>query len=164
MDDEIYQQLMNASLRLLSIRPRSNKEIADYLYRKTQHEHDDVVDRVIMRLTELGYADDLKFAGWFTSQRQSRKPKGDRFIENELKQKGVSPDIIDTVLKSSDAGSQKDLAIKSVSRKIHLWGKLPLFEFKNKIYTFLARQGFDQDTIRAVIDETIQKSYNNGDE
>jgi regulatory protein len=164
MDDDLYQQLLNAVFRLLSIRPRSIKEIRDYLIKKTEHTHEDTVDRVIIRLTELGYADDLKFAQWLISQRQGHKPKGNRFVENELKTKGVAPEIITQVIEDETEISQKDLARTAVAKKLTLWSKLPVLERKNKIYGFLGRQGFDSDTIRTVIDEATQKDYNNGEE
>jgi regulatory protein len=164
MDDDLYQKLINAVFRLLSIRPRSIREIRNYLDKKTEHSDSDTVNQVMVRLTELGYADDYKFAQWLVSQRQGHKPKGDRFIQNELKLKGVSPDIISHVFEDPVDLSQKDLALKAVSKKLSLWAKLPIFERRQKLFTYLMRQGFSGDTAKTVIDEVIGKSYNNTEE
>jgi regulatory protein len=161
MEESSYEKLINAVLRFISVRPRSRKEINDYLVKKNSPK--DVLDRVMVRLTELGYADDLKFSQWLFESRQSHKPKGNYFIEHELKSKGVAKDIINAVVQNSGQLSQTDLAKTAISRKLSIWSKLPTALQKRKIYGYLGRQGFDSDTIQTVIDEVMQKSYNSGE-
>jgi regulatory protein len=164
MDNELYEKLLNSSFRFLSIRPRSRKELQDYLAKKTKSESLATIDKVIERLTQLGYVDDLKFSEWLVDQRQSHKPKGKRFIEHELQTKGIAKDIILLVTQPNAEKPQKDLALTAVSKKLHLWDKLTDMEKKQKIFAYLARQGFEMETIRTVIDEITQKSYNNFEE
>jgi regulatory protein len=166
-DDELYERLVNAVFRFLSVRPRSRKEIADYLRKKTSKNESDtsaVIEKVINRMTELGYIDDFKFAQWWVEQRQAFKPKGDQFIKRELMVKGVDRDLIDQALTQSDTSSQKELALTAVRKKLPLWSKLPLIMQKQKLYSFLGRQGFDSDTIRSTIDEVTGKDYNSQEE
>ena len=109
MKSEEYQRLIDSAFRYLSFRPRSEKEIADYLQKKNP----DIVDAVITRLRELGYVDDVKFAQWWIRVRQGRKPKGMQLIIYELLSKGVTRDVIEQVL-SSEMENQEELAKKGL--------------------------------------------------
>lgn len=147
---EYYPLLVEAGIRYVSFRPRSEKEIREHLVKKLQkHQISDstLLDRVITRLRELDYVNDEKFAAWWVDQRQSHKPKGTRLLTRELNAKGVSVEI-----KQSD---EVGLAGTALSKKLALWGKLPKLEQKKKIYGFLGRRGFTSDTIHRVIDELV---------
>ena len=47
------------------------------------------------RLAELGYVDDAAFARWWGEQRDRHSPRGLRMIEAELRQRGVSREVIE---------------------------------------------------------------------
>ena len=123
-----------------------------------------VVENVLTRLTELGYVDDVKFASWWISQRNSNRPMGLRALQFELQSKGISPGATATaytaIQQSSDGESDVDLAKKAVQRKIVLWSYLPIIEQKKKIYSFLSLRGFGSDSIGKIIDEIGKKAYN----
>ncbi|MBI3955893.1 regulatory protein RecX [Candidatus Gottesmanbacteria bacterium] len=148
--DEIYAKLLESSIRFVSFRPRSEKEFKYFLLKKLQRRKISdvrIIDRVLTRLRELGYADDAKFVSWWVDQRQSHKPKGARLIARELKAKGISLDI--------DTHDEVALARRAVEKKLLLWHKLPKLEQKKKLYGFLGRRGFDGETIHRVIDELV---------
>jgi regulatory protein len=169
MDAEIYEKLLNGALRFVSFRPRSEKEIRDYLLKvlkKYQTGSVSDADTVFNRLTELGYADDLKFALWWISARVSTKPKGFKLIKYELLEKGVKSGIIDLALNNFKNSPDRDpdieiiAARKAIRSKLPLYAKLPPNEAKIKVYSYLSRRGFDSDTIRRIIDENFTKDYN----
>lgn len=154
-EDDIYQTLLNASFRFLSFRPRSAKEIEDFLHKKTKSMYVDsgVFKRVTDRLVELGYIDDAKFAAWWIEARQKTKPKGMRLIIQELKQKGIA--IMDIVEAPED-----DIALRAIQKKREVWKRLPKLEQKKKIYDYLGRRGFTSGVIFRVIDSIVGKGYN----
>src|SRR3989344_2049706 len=147
---EVYERLMAAGIRFVSFRPRSEKEILDFLHKKLSKSHTTapkVLDQVIIRLRELGYVDDEKFAAWWVDQRTGRKPKGKRVIEQELKQKGIEADIrID----------EKTLAVRAIQKKLPVWKIMPLLKRKKKISEYLYRRGFDWNVIGRVVDEVLE--------
>ncbi|MEK9143776.1 MAG: regulatory protein RecX [Patescibacteria group bacterium] len=154
--DDLYAKLLQSSIRFVSFRPRSEKEFKYFLLKKLARFSVipaqagiqlSVIDRVILRLRDLGYADDAKFVSWWINQRQSHKPKGMRLIAQELKDKGI--EVRDLKL------DEDVLARQVVAKKLPLWEKLPPFERKKKIYGFLGRRGFDADTIHRVIDGVL---------
>mgnify|MGYP001603399287 CR=1 FL=1 len=152
---DIYQTLLTAAFRFLSFRPRSSKEVDDYLHKKTKKSYvaPEVYQRVLNRLVDLGYVDDEKFASWWIESRQKTKPRGMRLIKQELKQKGIATDAIENVPEGM-------IARRAVQKKVDIWKKLPKLEQKKKLYEYLGRRGFSFATIRGVVDEVLGKGYN----
>ena len=174
MDSDIYEKLLSAAFRFVSYRPRSRHEISIYLarYLKRHKKEDPVlVEKILLRLTDLGYVDDAKFTAWWISARRSNKPKGMRVIKNELKAKGVERQTVEKIsgsIKRSQQGdatgeSEYEIALRAATPKLGIWRKFPVLERKKKIYGFLMRRGFDSDTAVSVIDEVCGKDYNNGE-
>jgi regulatory protein len=165
--DTLYDTLMNKTLNFVSYRPRSRREVVSYIeksLKRMKTEGAFVVEKVLTRLTELGYVDDVKFATWWISQRNSHRPKGLRALQFELQSKGIAPAstaaAVAAVQKSPDGESEIDLAKKAVQKKIVLWAYLPIIEQKKKIYSFLSIRGFGSGTISKIIDELGKKEYN----
>lgn len=166
--DDLYAKLLQSSIRFVSFRPRSEKEFKYFLLKKLQRRKISdvrIIDRVLTRLRDLGYADNAKFVSWWIDQRQSHRPKGARIIKQELLAKGISRDLIDEEIKRCQFPSGREqngiisedvLARQAIAKKLLLWGKLPPLERKRKIYGFLGRRGFTGDTIRRIIDEVMR--------
>jgi regulatory protein len=150
MDNPYYEKLVNAAIRFVSFRPRSQKELSDFLGKKLTRwkvSGAGLIAKVIGRMEELGYVDDVKFAEWWVDQRTAFKPKGNRYIQMELRGKGVPDAVIASVLASRGSVSLLEAARQAIAKKMPLWAKLPSMERKKKIYEYLARRGFDSSTI-----------------
>ncbi len=151
----IYERLMNASLRFISFRMRSEKELREFIRQKLSKSHTsapEVEHRLLQRLGELGYVDDEKFSAWWVSQRRGNTPKGIRVIRSELREKGIAVALIEKVVGQS-AESERDLARKSVQKKLTVWGHLPLLARKKKLGDFLLRRGFSPEIVWGVVDD-----------
>lgn len=149
--DDLYAKLLESSIRFVSFRPRSEKEFRYFLLKKLQRRKISdvrIIDQVLTRLRDLGYADDAKFVSWWVDQRQSHKPKSQRLIAQELKVKGI--EVRDLNL------DEDELARRAIVKKLPLWQKLQVLERKKKIYGFLGRRGFDGETIHRVIDGVLE--------
>ncbi len=157
---DVYEKLMAASIRFVSYRPRSRKEITDFIVRKLKTGHTTaplVIRKVLERLTELKYVDDVVFASWWVNQRTGRKPKGARVIHQELLQKGIPPEIIDEAIRAvmKDERSEQTLAKAAAEKKLSIWSRLPLPEQKHKLIQYLLRRGFTSEVIRSVVDDMV---------
>lgn len=153
-----FEKYYKKALFFLSFRPRSEKELRDYLKKKKA---DDLTsEKIISSLRENKFLDDLEFAKWFKEQRTILKPKATRIIKMELKQKGISQDLMDEVF-ANDTNSDFEKAKKLAEKRINRYSKL---EDKRKIYEklgrYLASKGFNYDTIKEVIDQVFSKEYN----
>lgn len=158
-DDGLYEKLMRASLRFISYRPRSEKEVRDFLHKKLTlwktYAGPGMVEKIVERMRSLGYVDDEKFAAWWVDQRRTFKLKGKQFIDRELQGKGVSKNIIEQVLAGTSL--ELELAKQAIQKKLSLWSVLSPMDEKQKIYRYLASRGFDQEAIAGVIDEVLKK-------
>lgn len=166
-EETLYEKLMNASLNYVSYRPRSQKEVESYIAKMLKRwkvEDEAVGEKIIMRLAELGYLDDFKFASWWISQRSTHRPKGLRALQFELSSKGISPAVSAEAFRifqnQEDGVSEPDLAKKAVQKKLVVWAHLPIIEQKKKVFTFLASRGFGSESIGKIIDELAKKAYN----
>lgn len=157
---DVYEKLIAASIRFVSYRPRSAKEITDFVTRKLKNSHTTaplVIQKVLERLTELGYIDDHAFGIWWVGQRTGRKPKGAKAIRLELLRKGIAPEVISESIAKvmKEERSEPELAKAAAEKKVGVWRKLPLPERKHKLIQYLMRRGFTSEVIRGVVDEAV---------
>ena len=163
MENPEYEKLINAALRFVSYRPRSEKELTDFLAKKLARWNisgNVLIVKVVNRMRELGYVDDRKFALWWRDQRIDFRPKGKRVIAIELARKGIRRDIIEDMLLEKGVKqpfNEFEGAQKAIKKKRLIWARLPRIEQKKKTYTFLAQRGFSYETIEKIIDELVKK-------
>jgi regulatory protein len=143
----------DAGLRFLGSRPRSEREIRDRLAR---HDFDiQAVDRVIERLRRIKLVDDTAFAEYWVEQRASHRPRGGRLLKQELRQKGVSQDVLAEAIPEDD---DPDGAYQAARRKASSLRALDERTFKQRLGGFLQRRGYGYDTIRPVVARLWQET------
>lgn len=160
MEEDAYQKLRDYSLKLLSLRPRSVKEISTKLrqYSSKRDFPKNLVERLINELKNEKLLDDYKFACWWRDQRHSHKPKGKKAIKMELREKGIEKEVIETALVGGEEEvSEYDLAMKVINKKLNLLTHLKGEKLKIKVRDLLLRRGFDWETIYKAIDSLTQK-------
>lgn len=158
MNETEFDRWYDKILRFLSFRPRSKKEITDYL---VKHKiADQIQKKLIEKLEQQNLINDADFARWFVEQRNEFRPKGKKLLALELKQKGIAQEEITAAL--TDSPSELEQATSLISKKLVFWQKLPTIEQKKKIYGFLGRRGFGWEIIKKVIAEVITNNGENG--
>ncbi len=153
-DEEIEELLLQDSiqtafdrtLKYLAYRPRSSAEIKRYLREKGV---DPLVgERVLDRLRSDGLVDDLAFARYWVENRESFRPRGRRLLGQELRAKGIGQGLIAEVLTDVDEGrSAYQAAVQRAAR----YARLDDEAFREKMYGFLRRRGFDYEVTRETI-------------
>lgn len=157
---DVYERLIGACIRFVSYRPRSGKEMDDFIRRKLADSHTTaplVTHNVVDRLVELGYIDDHAFAAWWVSQRTGRKSKGARAIRRELEQKGIAPEIIEAAISTIMKEDRSELMLAKVAleKKRFAWSTLPKVLQKQKLAQYLLRRGFASEIVWRVVDEIV---------
>lgn len=142
-----FQKLLDKTLRLISRRPRSEKEIRDYLKRKKSLPR--LIEAVVKKLKQLKQIDDSAFAFWWIEQRSTFRPRGKFGLTMELRQKGVDKEIIEKVV--NEEVNELPLAKKIAKKKFKVYKNLPREEFYQKMSAYLARRGFSWETIKKVV-------------
>lgn len=128
-------------------RPRSTRELSDYLYHK-KAEPEQIVS-LTEEFEKKGYISDVSFAIWLIDMRR-RNGKSDRAIQNELMKKGVNREVMSQTLQK-DSEQERQLLRALIEKK----RRLP--RYKNdelKLKQYLLRQGFSYDDIRIVLLDT----------
>lgn len=140
-------KLKGRALEWVMNRPRSVRELKDYLYRKKAEPEQTA--GLIEEFESRGYISDANFANWLIDMRR-RGGKSDRAIQNELMKKGVGREAIaETLQKDSEQERERLKAL--IEKKRHLT------RYKNdeqKFKQFLLRQGFGYGDIKAVLSDT----------
>lgn len=166
MDD--YQKLLEKSIRFLSYRIRSEKEVRDNLLKPRRNKSGSVavpnpeaIDRVIDWLKAQKFINDEEFVRQWMQSRNRSHQKSMQIIKFELLHKGISQEIIEKGLQSLD-NTQTDAmrAKKLAEKKIRRYAHLPKQEMYRKLGGILARNGFSWEIIKASIDEVLQEEYN----
>lgn len=135
------------ALNFLSYRPRSTKEVRDRLREKSLS--DPAIDMVIERLEKAGLLDDHSFARYWVENRQQFNPRGGQALRHELKQKGISDEIIKDVIAETD---EESAAYRAAQKRLRRYAQADEQTFRKRLGDFLARRGFSYSIIRDVLD------------
>lgn len=161
---EDYQTARDFALNYLSYRSRSSKEVLDRLRRKGYS--DEVAQRVVAYLTERRYLDDRAFAVEWASFSAHRKLNGRILLNQELRFKGISADIIEEVIRETyyPQGREKELALQLAHKRVRRAHKKEREKMMRSLINLLARHGFSRSIIRDAVMETLGPGENDGDE
>jgi regulatory protein len=118
----------------LALRPRSERELRDYLRKKSVDE--DLQIKLIETAQRYNWQNDEQFTRWWIEQR-TRKQRSKTYIKNELRSKGVSNEIINTAFAGSDF-SEHDQLVTIIAKK----RTLAKFTDDKKLIEYLMRQGY----------------------
>ncbi|HEY7270999.1 MAG TPA: regulatory protein RecX, partial [Dehalococcoidia bacterium] len=141
------QEAVAASLKVLSMSPRSEKDLRQRLRRRGLGRP--AADAAVARMRELGYLDDARFAKSYVESRQSSTPRSRRFLAFELGQKGVARELSAPAL---DEVSDKDAAYAAAQRRVASLRALDRAAFQKRLGSFLAGRGFGYGVARATIE------------
>ncbi|MFF2532190.1 regulatory protein RecX [Brevibacillus sp. NPDC058079] len=143
--EEEMQKTMDSALRLLSFRIRSEYELRMRLRQKGYE--DNWIDLALEKLRSYQYVNDETFAKTLAKDRQNIKKLGERGLKAELKQKGISQEIITQVVDEL-CSDEKELgqAIELCEKKLRsISGKDPIPKTRQKLMQFLVRKGYSFD-------------------
>jgi len=152
---ELYK-LYSRALDFLGYRPRSRKEVTDYLRRKissyklsltNSEDQLGMINSIIARLERAGYLGDAEFTCWWIKQRtQSSSPRGLLAIRSELFQKGIDRELVDRVWQELEV-DEYELCQKAAQKKSRHYKLLDPMNRK-KLFNYLSRRGFDYQVIQ----------------
>ena len=134
------------ALKFLEYRPRSVDEVRRYLEGKGYPL--EIVEQTIERLTQAGLLDDRAFARFWLDNRAAFRPRSGRALRYELRQKGLSTDIIAEILDENH--DESEAAYRAALSQARRWRGLDAASFCFKLSNFLARRGFSYEIARTV--------------
>lgn len=154
---DTLEKAQQRAVDFIAYRPRTEREVRQRL--KKAGADDETIGSVTARLRDAGLLDDEAFGKAWVESRSRANPRSRRMLAWELRQKGVGEKDIQAALEGVD---DEEAALRAAQRR---WPKLKSLEpreRRRKLTEFLARNGFDFQTIESVI--SIVESSDDGDE
>ncbi|WP_066298876.1 recombination regulator RecX [Bacillus sp. FJAT-29937] len=142
----------NRAIQYLSKRMRSEKEVRQYLAEKDVDEM--IIREVIHKLYEYRFLDDKEFAIAFVRTAMNTTDKGSRIIRGELREKGISEDLIDLAMKEYSFEEEFEAALKLSEKFVQKNSRDSFRVMKRKLEQMLYRKGYSMEMIQAAIAET----------
>ena len=148
------QFLFNKALFFLKFRPRTEKEVYDYLLKKIKSTHYSTndVEKVIEKLKEMDLLDDKKFIEEYVSFYSKNNPKSKKVLTLELLRKGVDKDLIDEYFLKNQL-DEEELAFLLLKKRFPRWALIDKKKRLKKAFDFLGRRGFSFETVKKVIEK-----------
>lgn len=165
--DDARLRARAAALAYLVSRARTRREVADRLRRDDVPET--VVDEVLAWLSERGYLDDDAYARQYAESRRRAQGLGPQRIRQELRRRGIDADTAGEAVGETfdDPDATADDALAVARKRLPTLLREPDARKRTrKLYDYLARRGFDGDTVRRVLDALRDDlaGTDNGDE
>lgn len=159
-------RLVEKSLKFLSYRPRSRKEVEQHLLYKgklselesetEKKQYQKNVTSAVELLKKHKQIDDRQFAWWWIEGRRKFKKTGDQVIRQELFAKGVDKQLVEELLEANQEDPEV-LALQAAQKKLYSYQKLDPKDFKIKMGQYLVRKGYSWDVITRVVDTLLKK-------
>jgi regulatory protein len=151
------QFLFQKALYFLKFRPRTEKEVYDYLLKKIKSTHysTDDVEKVIEKLKEMDLLNDKKFIEDYVSFRSKNNPKSKKVLILELRKKGVTENLINEYF-SQNQVDEEELAFLLLKKRWPRWAGIDKKKRFKKAFDFLARRGFSFEIAKKTIEKLSQ--------
>lgn len=147
MAADAYDQAKRAAVRLLEIRPRSERELRERL---RQRGFDVMsIDAVCQRLNETGLINDQAFANYLVEQRQRNAQRGGQAIRNDLRKHGITNETIHHLADAHQLDANDHDGALILARKLApRMRNLDRTTFMRRLGGTLQRRGFGSDATR----------------
>ena len=145
-----FKRAKTVSFQFLKIRNRSEKEIRTQLLKKKIPT--EIIDQTIPYLKKLELINDRQFArDWIAMRLQ--KPMGRRRIFFELKEKGISEEILEEEITAVPRQEKEEQIVETLARRrLERYKNLDETKQKRRVFEYLARRGFEVDTVKKVVE------------
>ncbi len=160
LDNYLYQKVLietntqeyyNSCIKYISIRLRATKEIDDYLKKKQVAAEDR--EKIIQKLLTKGLLNDEYFTECFIKDKLRFTNMGEYRIINELKKLNISSSIIEKYHDLMSREVMQEKIISRIEKQIKTNRKLDNYKLRNKIYTTLLREGYDNSQIVNILNQ-----------
>lgn len=140
VDEDSFHKAYQKTLNYLSYSLRTEKQIKDYLIK---HELEMYAPRMIARLKELKFLDDLVYAENYVRTMMNVNQKGPRNVEQDLYQKGVKEQDIQIAMEEYTLDQQLENTIDLAGKQWKKRKNNSKFETIQKIKRYLVNKGYN---------------------
>ena len=113
------------------------------------------IEKIITYLKGEKYLDEMRFAGFFAQDKHRFGKWGKSKIIFGLKNKGISPEVINEAIKNIDFEDYSEQLKSLLTSKFKSIKYKNLYDAKAKLYRFGMSKGFENELVLKVIDNII---------
>lgn len=140
---------------LLKYRPRSHKELVQKLKKRGYSAEE--IEQTMEKLVRAGVVNDFEFCKYWINYRLNYNPRSRKFMEMELKIKGVDEGTILRAFNEFSEFKEQDLIRELAEHKLRILRGITDKEVKKRrLYGYLVRRGFRYSQIRDVISQVMK--------
>ena len=162
-----YYEAFNKSLKLISNKQRTKKELED----KLKDYSKEIIYKVIKKLEELGYLNEQNYIRSYINDQINLGVKGPNYIKRELGKLNLNTLYIDEALASIDESIWKEKIAKIINKKIKTNKNLSRNNLILKLKSYLISLGYEQSMIieilnlvdfeenNSILEKEYQKEY-----
>lgn len=152
IEDKQFLKARDCAYRFLSYRQRTRQEIEQRLKKKKFTPR--VINKTVAYLSEINYINDEDFAKFWIRSKIESNPCGWSFLRYQLRQKGITEQIIARVISDFSAQyDEVDVAKRLLSSRRSRYKCLEPLKLKKRLYDYLRRRGFSHEAILQAIEE-----------
>ena len=151
--------IYDVSIKYISVRMRSKKELEEYLKKKKYDQKD--IEETIKRLQSQDLLNDEKFAKSYINDKLYLTNYGLTKIKNDLLKLGVEEYIIDAIVNNIDLQVINDKLSKIIDKELKINSKLPTNKLINIIINRCINLGYNyEDILNILNDKNIEGNSN----
>ncbi|KGN34670.1 RecX family transcriptional regulator [Knoellia sinensis KCTC 19936] len=140
-------------LRQLTNSPKSRAQLEQALAKRGCAP--DVAAGVLDRMEEVGLVDDAAYAGMLVRSQQAGRGLARRALAQNLRQKGVSDEVAESVLDDVDPAGEEERARDLVEKRLRRLHGLDRTVQMRRLAGLLARKGYPSEVSMRVIREAL---------
>ncbi|MGZ6372414.1 MAG: regulatory protein RecX [Candidatus Limnocylindria bacterium] len=146
---ELEAAVRERCLTLLSHQPRTRAELERSLSRAGAP--DDVAAAVLDRLTQVGLVDDAAYAEAYVRTGVGVRRRGTRSLRQELRGRGVAPEVIDLAAAQVDDQDERATALALAARRAPGLARFAPEVRRRRLTGLLLRRGFSGAVVSDVV-------------
>jgi len=161
VSEDLGKRLYFDALKQIQTRPRSIKEIKEYLQKRAAKYFngpiEDQIGKTLELLLKQKYLDDRSFSFWWLENRQEFRGRSSLELRSELSRKGIDSKLIDSVLAQGQSELTELETIRSAADKkfkTRDLSKILDFKHKQRILAYFMRRGFKYELIKKALSAT----------
>ncbi|HYM14168.1 MAG TPA: regulatory protein RecX [Dehalococcoidia bacterium] len=144
---------LDAAVAMLARRPCSEREVRQRLARRKVAPA--LAEETVGRLRDARLLDDAAYAHVWTESRDRTSPRARRLLIQELRARGVAPEIANGA--TADI-AEADAAYRAAARRLRSLSGLEYAAFRDRLGALLQRRGFGWETCKTTVERCWRES------
>lgn len=149
----IKERAFNYCIWHLGQSSKTRKQLHDKM--RDRNCPDEIIESTLDKLEEMHYLSDAQYAKNFVMSKQTYKHVGERKISQDLRQKGIPQDIIDSSFEENTEEDERERAKELLSKRLRSTRNVERQKRINRLVGYLSRNGYNGSIAFSVVKEAL---------